>query len=168
MLRRTYCDGLPAMILVWALTNLKIGYFSRLKFVGDASYSIYLFHGLAQGLSVKFFVVIGLTSKLYGVLPLILLLLPILIGSLLHLIIERPVIRVMTQFVGWVENVALKRPETAGKRSLRQQPLAGMVDRKRSVIASIGYSVGDFSYLPTEPATSHRVYLGGSRGSATG
>jgi exopolysaccharide production protein ExoZ len=97
-IHRVIADGIPAVVIVWAAVKLggSVNEVRWLRFVGDASYSIYLFHLAALSLIVK-----ALHSGApVAALPLpiafvVIMALPVVVGIAIHLLLERPLLRML-------------------------------------------------------------------------
>lgn len=83
--------GMPAAIIIFSSIYLPISYFKWLTFLGDASYSIYLFHYPIMGVMAKLMIALGMTStNLIGFMAITLV--TTTICCLLYLLIEKPLL----------------------------------------------------------------------------
>jgi exopolysaccharide production protein ExoZ len=95
---RTLAYGIGAMAIVAGLAALELGGRLRvpvvLRFLGDASYAIYLVHVMAMTVAVRLLTELGLANVL-GVIPMAVLAIAgaLIGGSIAHLLVERPLLR---------------------------------------------------------------------------
>jgi exopolysaccharide production protein ExoZ len=144
---RLIADGLPAFFMVWsALHVCRHDRFPMLRSLGDASYSIYLFHflffGIPRRLVENFLPGQDMISMIISML--LHLVVSALLGMLVHRLLEKPLLL-------WMNRLYQGAP--------RQQD--AVASEKGSVVAPIekqeksGYSLNDFHVIPTiRPAVS--------------
>jgi peptidoglycan/LPS O-acetylase OafA/YrhL len=154
-IHRAFADGIPALVLLFSLIQIKSGVKSKiLHFLGDASYSIYLFHLFGLELIEK------IIRSLSPVLPVdslsspllvIRLVVAVAIGGMIHVMLEKP----LTQAL---KSASLWKPQHRGHNPASS--VSGVVPLTNSVVsgqlaASIaqttlrpsGFSIRDFTNL---------------------
>jgi exopolysaccharide production protein ExoZ len=108
---RLFYWGLPALLIVWGALSLegagRMPVLGPLKFLGDASYSIYLAHGLALSLAFK---VLGGPGLPFVVSILLTAPFAVLTGLACYWLVERPLLSV---FHGRRRSSAARRPTAA-------------------------------------------------------
>ena len=109
--------GLPALLIVWGALSLegcgRSPVVAPLKGLGDASYSLYLTHGLAVSLAFRLFAGRGLSTALQIAMAIALAL---LCGLICHHLVERPL---LTVFHGRRGRQVMLRVRTANWAFLR-------------------------------------------------
>lgn len=111
---RGLADGLAAVVIVWSTVLWASGTeLAWLRRLGDASYSIYLFHMAIVGMAWSLFRSLGLITSTGVNIPLVTALYVVLattLGFAVHYLIERPMLRYLGDLKVWASKTAVVTP----------------------------------------------------------
>lgn len=152
---RLISDGLPAFFMVWSMLHVcRHDRFPLLRSLGDASYSIYLFHflffGIPRRLVENFLPGQDTTSVAIGML--LYLVVCAILGMLVHRWLEKPLLLWMNRlYQGPARQQDAVAPDNV-------QAFAPIKQQEKS-----GYSLNDFNVIPpTRPAAETTQVAGRS------
>lgn len=158
---RAFADGMPAFILIYGLLQLQSSFRSKtLRLLGDASYSIYIFHLFALEAIEKLIRLSSLYLTIerdFSAILILRLAFAVGVGVLIHLVLEKPLTRFLQQLPTWWSSqarptakhqAAAISPGVPPARNHDDQALAGL-----SVISRHGMSLNDFPEIenPRDP-----------------